>query len=531
MPGNAYRELLPCIYVSKGFGEVEIVPSFFGVDIGTTGSKVLLIDEGGKIIDREVVEYPLHTPKPGWSEQNPEDWWMAVRKAIKCIVARARIDPSSIEGIGLTGQMHGLVMLDEKLEVIRPAILWNDQRTAAEAEFLNREFGKKIIEITGSMVHTGFTAPKILWVRNNEPEKFRKMKKFMLPKDYIGFKLTGNISTDVNDASGTSLFDVRKRKWSDKLISELDLSWEIFPEVLESPDIRGELSSEVAKELGLRPGLPVVAGAGDQGAAGVGAGAVSEGIVSVNIGTSGVVFTGSNEYRFDPEGRLHAFCHASPSKWHLMGVMLSAGGSLRWFRDSLGHLEKAAASLINEDPYDLLVKEADNVPLGSEGLIFLPYLSGERTPHADPYARGVFFGLSLKHGKGHMVRAILEGVAFGLMNSLELMINVGIKPRELRILGGGSRSLLWRRIVADVFGLKVYLLEVDEGSSYGAAILAAVGARLYSEVEKAVDNVVKTRDPINPDEKAHETYRRYYELYNRLYQALKHEFKGLANLL
>ena len=507
------------------------MPKFIGIDIGTTGSKVLLIDEEGRVIDKETVEYALYMPKPGWSEQNPEDWWAATKRAIKTIIARTRVTPDSIEGIGLTGQMHGLVMLDENWKVIRPAILWNDQRTAAEAELLNQKFGEKVIEITGSIVHTGFTAPKILWIKRNEPQNFEKMRKFMLPKDYVGFKLTGNITTDVNDASGTSLFDVRRRKWSDELISELNLPGEIFPEVLESPNVRGELGREPAEELGLRPGTPVVAGAGDQGAAGVGAGAVSEGIVSVNIGTSGVVFTGSNEYRFDSKGRLHAFCHASPSKWHLMGVMLSAGGSLRWFRDALGHLEKAAASLIGDDPYNLLVKEAESIPLGSEGLIFLPYLSGERTPHADPYARGVFFGLSLKHGKGHMVRAILEGVAFGLMNSLELMMELGIKPKELRILGGGSRSPLWRKILADVFGLRVYLLEVDEGSSYGAAILAAVGAGIYESVEKAVENIIRVIDPLDPDRHSHETYRAYYKLFNRLYQVLKQEFRELANLL
>jgi len=507
------------------------LPYFIGIDVGTTGSKVLLIDEYGKVVDKETVEYPLYTPRPGWSEQNPEDWWIATKEAVKNVLSRSKADPSSVEGIGLTGQMHGLVILDRNDEVIRPAILWNDQRTAEEADNLNKTFGEKVIEITGSIVHTGFTAPKILWVKNNEPSNFEKISKFMLPKDYIGFKLTGDVVTDVNDASGTSLFDVRKRRWSDELISTLNLSMNIFPEVLESPMVRGELSSEVAKELGLKPNIPVVAGAGDQGAAGVGAGAVAEGVISINIGTSGVVFTGSDQYRFDPRGRLHAFCHASPSKWHLMGVMLAAGGSLRWFRDTLGLLEKTAASLIGDDPYNLLIREAESVPIGSEGLIFLPYLSGERTPHADPYARGVFFGISLKHGKGHMVRAVLEGVAFGLMNSLELMRDLGIKPKELRILGGGSRSLLWRKIVADVFGLEVYLLEVDEGSSYGAAILASVGAGAHKTVEDAVNEIIRTKDPLEPDPQAHSKYGKYYELYNELYLALKEEFRRLAKLI
>ncbi|RLG05006.1 MAG: hypothetical protein DRN61_01910 [Thaumarchaeota archaeon] len=353
----------------------------------------------------------------------------------------------------------------------------------------------------------------------------------MLPKDYVGFKLTGEVKTDVNDASGTSLFDVRKRSWSEEIISELKLELSIFPEVLESPEIRGELDREVARELGLKPGIPVVAGAGDQGAAGVGAGATVEGVLSVNVGTSGVVFTSSDAYRFDPLGRLHAFCHAAPSKWHLMGVMLAAGGSLRWFRDALCQPEKVVASLIGDDPYNVMMREAERAPVGSEGLIFLPYLSGERTPHADPYARGVFFGLSLKHGKEHMIRAVLEGVAFGLRNSLELMIELGIKPKDVRILGGGSRSPLWRKIISDVFGLKVYLLEVDEGSSYGAAILASVGAGAYKTVEGAVDEIIKTRDPVEPDRDTHRKYLEYYRIYNRLYQDLKDDFKDLAKII
>jgi len=503
---------------------------FIGIDVGTTGSKVLLIDEGGEVVQGYTAEYPLYTPKPGWSEQHPRDWWEATKKAVKVILSRSGADISSIAGIGLTGQMHGLVMIDKEHEVIRPAILWNDQRTSEEADYMNKLFGEKIIEITGSIVHTGFTAPKILWVRNNEKKNFEKIYKFMLPKDYIGFKLTGEVVTDVNDASGTSLFDVRKRSWSDEVIEELKLSHDILPKAIESPDVRGELESEAAKELGLRKGIPVVAGAGDQGAAGVGAGAVEEGIISVNIGTSGVVFTGSSIYRYDREGRLHSFCHASPSKWHLMGVMLAAGGSLRWFRDNLGQLEKVVASLMDDEPYNLLIREAERVPTGSEGLIFLPYLSGERTPHADPYARGVFFGISLKHTKGHLVRSILEGVAFGLMNSLEIMMDLGIKPKELRILGGGSRSALWRKIVADVFGVKVYTLKVDEGSSYGAAILASVGSGSYKSVEEAVNKIIERREPIEPDMEIHEKYLAYYRVYNRLYKALREEFRELAKI-
>ncbi|MCS7125907.1 MAG: xylulokinase [Aigarchaeota archaeon] len=504
---------------------------FLGVDVGTTGCKVVAIDELGNLLDSETVEYPIYTPRPGWTEQNPEDWWNAAKEAIKRITSRKRVSPELIQGVGLTGQMHGLVIIDSEDKVIRPAILWNDQRTFKEAEFFNDKFGlESVIKITGSIVQTGFTAPKLLWVKNNEPDNFEKIKKFMLPKDYVGFKLTGDIYTDVNDASGTSFFNVEKRRWAEDLITELEFSLKIFPEVLESNDVRGVVKREVAEKLGLKPDVVVVAGAGDQGAAGIGAGAVKEEIISVNLGTSGVVFTSSDKYRYDLKGRLHAFCHASPSKWHLMGVMLSAGGSLRWFRDNLCHLEKIMGNLIYEDPYNIIVREAINIPAGSEGLIFLPYLSGERTPHADPYARGVFFGLSLKHGKGHMVRSILEGVAYGLMNSLELMYEMGIRFNEVRLVGGGSRSLLWRKIVTDVFGLRTYLLKVDEGSSYGAAILAAVGVGAYKNVEDAVNTIIKTVEPIDPNLDDHEKYMKYYKLYGRLYEKLKDEFRILADI-
>jgi len=507
------------------------LPVFLGIDIGTTGCKVLAIDQSGRVLDSVTEEYPLYTPKPGWSEQDPEDWWGATKSAIRRLVSRRKLDSEEVEGIGLTGQMHGLVALDAGYRVIRPAILWNDQRTAEEASLMNKKFGKEIIAKTGSLVQTGFTAPKILWFRNNEWKNFNRMRKFMLPKDYVGFKLTGEIKTDVNDASGTSLFNVERRSWSEEIISDLELDMDIFPEVLESPEIRGELGNEVAKELGLKPGIPVVAGAGDQGAAGVGAGAITEGIISVNVGTSGVVFTSSEHYRFDPAGRLHAFCHAVPAKWHLMGVMLAAGGSLRWFRDALCRSEKMIAGLIGDDPYNIIVREAEKVPPGSEGLIFLPYLSGERTPHADPYARGVFFGLSLKHGKGHMIRSVLEGVAFGLRNSLELMMELGIRAKEVRILGGGSRSALWRKIISDIFGLRVYMLEVDEGSSYGAAILASVGAGAHRTVEEAVNKIVKTRNPIDPSQDANNKYSRYYQIYNKLYQDLREDFREIARLI
>ncbi|MCS7104378.1 MAG: xylulokinase [Thermofilaceae archaeon] len=508
------------------------MPYFLGIDVGTTGSKAVLVDEQGRVVSSHTTEYPLYTPKVGWTEQLPDEWWTATVSSIKAVLEKSRVKPDEIQGVGLTGQMHGLVMLDRERKVIRPAILWNDQRTGEETQFINEKIGlERILTLTGNVAHTGFTAPKLLWVKKHEPHNFGKMWKFMLPKDYVGFKLTGEVKTDVNDASGTSLFNVEQRSWSSEIVEELGIPHEALPDVLESPEVRGEVTSEASTETGLPKGTIVVAGAGDQGAAGVGAGVVEEGVVSVNIGTSGVVFTHSSVYRYDPKGRLHAFCHAVPGSWHLMGVMLSAGGSLRWFRDRLGQLEKGLADLLGVDPYELLCKEAEHVPPGSEGLIFLPYLTGERTPHADPYSRGVFFGLSLKHGRQHMVRAILEGVCYGLRDSLELILALGVKPKEVRVLGGGARSQLWRQILSDVYGIDVYTMEVDEGSSFGAAILASVGVGAYSSVERAVEAMVRKREHVKYSVENNAVYTRYYRLYKDLYPALKEKFRELAQIV
>ncbi len=505
-------------------------PYYVGIDVGTTGAKVILVDVGGYVVMQHVEEYPLYTPRLGWTEQEPEDWWIAVKKALSAFWASG-IKPDDVEGIGLTGQMHGLVVVDSHLKPLRRAILWNDQRTGPQAKEIVERLGlHKIISLTGNYPYTGFTAPKLLWLKENEQSVYSRVSKFMLPKDYIGLKLTGKVLTDVNDASGTSLFDVSKRKWSKELIEELDISPDILPEVIESPSIRGEVTATGSEETGLKPGTPVVAGAGDQGAAGVGAGAVREGIGSINVGTSGVVFSSSDSYRFDSRGRLHSFCHAVPGKWHVMGVMLAAGGSLRWFRDVLGEPERTTALIAGLDVYDILTQEASLVPPGSEGVLFLPYLSGERTPHGDPNARGVFFGLSLKHTKRHMVRAVLEGVAYGLRDSFELMMSTGVSPSEFRIMGGGAKSVLWRKIIADVLGRPVYTMAVDEGSSYGAAILGAVGAGAFSRVDDAVKALVKTQDFTEADSENHRLYDSWYQLYRSLYPALREKFERASNM-
>jgi len=490
----------------------------------------VLVDADGRVAGQQSESYPLLIERQGWVEQDPRRWWEALRHSFDRFWADG-FSASDVEGIGITGQMHGLVMLDRSGSVIRPAILWNDQRTVAETLQLSSVVGReKILQLTGSLPQTGFTAPKLMWVRNQERPLFNRMWKFLLPKDYLGFLMTGEPFTDVNDASGTSLFDVGKRRWSYEIVDSLGLSPDLLPEVLESPLSRGDLTRSAAELLGLRAGTPVAAGAGDQAAAGIGAGAVDDGPAFINLGTSGVVFTGLSAYKHDPEGRLHAFCHAVPDKWHLMGVMLSAGGALRWFRDALGGVERQVGSLTGQDSYEILIQEAAQVSPGSGALIFLPYLSGERTPHADPFARGVFFGLSLLHGKPHMVRAVLEGVAFAIKDAVEIMKAINVNPSQFRAIGGGSRSGLWRQILADVLARPVYQMPVEDASAYGSSILGMVASRAFAGVETAVDRTVKLGELTSPNGSNSETYGKQYEIYKRLYPALKEAYRSLENL-
>jgi xylulokinase len=500
-----------------------------GIDVSTTATKALVIDDKGNVVTVASDEYEFFTPRPLWAEQNPADWWRACVNVIRRVLEK--IPARDIAGIGLTGQMHGLVLMDADGNVLRPCIMWNDQRTGAQcAEITERAGGiKNLLQLIGNPVLPGFTAPKILWVRENEPDVYARAAHVLLPKDYLRYKLTEAYATEVSDASGMALLDVAKRNWSDELLRALGIPRAWLPDVYESPVVSASLSARAARETGLLQGTPVVGGGGDQAAQAVGTGIVQEGIVSATLGTSGVVFASSDSYRLEPNGLLHAFCHAVPNKWHLMGVMLSAAGSFRWFRDALGEAEKRQAESEKRDVYDILTDEAAQAPAGCEGLIFLPYLTGERTPYPDPDARGVYFGITLRHGKPHLVRAVLEGVAYGLRDSLELMRALGLQIRQVRASGGGARSALWRQILADVFDSEIALVNITEGAAYGAALLAGVGAGVYNSVEDACARTIRITDSVKPGGDVR-VYDDYYSVYRALYPALKNQFKPVSEI-
>lgn len=471
-------------------------PCLVGLDVGTTAVKAMAISPAGDVVARAEIGYPLATPEPGWAEQDPEDWWRASQQAL------AGLDVDGIRGIGLSGQMHGLVALDAADRVLRPAILWNDQRTAAECSQIEELVGlPRLIELTGNRALTGFTAPKLLWLRENEPETFGRIERVLLPKDYVRLRLTGERATDVSDASGTLLFDVAHRRWSAEVLERLALPAEWLPRALEAPDVSGRTPD----------GVPVAAGAGDQAAGALGVGVDRPGPLAVVLGTSGVVFAALPGFAADPLARVHAFCHAVPDAWHAMGVMLSAAGSLRWLRDTVAP----------DEDYGPLVAAAASWEAGTAGLTFLPYLSGERTPHADPDARGSFTGLSLRHDRGALVRAVLEGVAYGLRDSLELLRDLGVEPRSARASGGGARSKLWLQIIASVLGIPLERTAVEEGAAYGAALLGGVAGGAFTNVQEAVASCVGVRDVVEPDRAWRPAYEAGYEEYRALYPALR----------
>ena len=499
---------------------------YIGIDIGTSSVKALLIDSSGRVIKTSVPEYSFQTPKPLWAEADPLDWWEATQQAIKELLLK--VQSSEIAGIGLTGQMHGMVAMNKEGSVLRPCIMWNDQRSHLECDEITERVGqKKILSITGNPVLPGFTAPKILWTQKNEPDLFALIDKVVLPKDFIRYKLTGSFFSDVSDASGTSLLDVGKRTWSQEMFDCMGwpISW--MPEVTESTEVSAKISAEAATLTGLLEGTPVVAGGGDCAAQAVGSGIVEEGKVSVTLGTSGVVFAQSNEYRVEPNGKLHAFCHAVPGKWHVMGVMLSAAGSFQWYKNQFGMEEQRIEKEGGANAYETLTKEAQQVIAGSEGLFFLPYLSGERTPYPDPYARGCFIGMSLRHQKKHHTRAVLEGVSYGLNDSLSMMKELGVNPKEIILSGGGSRSALWKQMLADIFATPCAMVNALEGAAYGAAILAAVGVGGFGSVQEACSSFIQKIETVDPGPNL-ETYKRNYPIYKSLYPSLKAQFAKIA---
>ena len=493
---------------------------FLGIDTSTTSSKALLIDNDGKVVAVESSPHTLQTPKPLWSEQDPLEWWNAVSASIRSVLQKAGVGGEGIGAVGLTGQMHGLVLLDETGNVLRPAILWNDQRTQSQCDEIHRRIGKeKFIQITGNVALTGFTAPKILWVKENEPHVFAKAKHVLLPKDYIRYRLTGEYAMDKADGAGTVLFDLKSRDWSDEVLSALDIPRAWMPKTFEGTEFTGTVTEEAASLTGLKVGTPVAAGGGDQAAGAVGVGAVEAGVVALTVGTSGVVFATTPSALIEPDGRLHAFCHAVPGMWHFMGVMLSAAGSLQWYRDTLAP----------EVSFDDLLKESETIPAGSEGLQFLPYLSGERTPHPDPLARGAFIGLTLRHSRAHMTRAVLEGVSFGLKDSFTLIQNAGLGAiTQVRASGGGTKSALWRQILASVLDAELVTVNTTEGGAYGAALLAGVGAGAWSDVVSACKVCVKITGSTQPDPAQVDVYRSSYAVYRELYPALKESFRKIA---
>src|SRR5271170_1151551 len=472
--------------------------SLLGIDVGTGGTRAVLIDPGGRVISSATAEHaPMSSPHIGWAEQSPEDWWRAACQAIEECLSRISNSPSEISAIGLTGQMHGLVLLDAQDQVVRSALLWCDQRTEEECRQITEQVGAaRLIELTANPALTGFTLPKIWWVRRHEPELWARVRSLMLPKDYIRFRLTGSRAIDVADASGTLMFDVVHRRWSQPMLEISRLDEALLPRVFESQEISGEVNEEGARLTGLRAGVPVVAGAGDQAAGAVGMGIVKAGAVSATIGTSGVVFAATSVPVLEPKGRIHTFCHAIPNRWHVMGVTQGAGLSLRWFRDQFG-----AGTDDGRDPYERLAEEAAKTPPGADGLLWAPYLMGERTPHLDPNARGALVGITAQHTRAHVIRAILEGVAFSLRDSLTLFREIGVPIESIRLGGGGARAPLWQQIQADIYGLPVELIEADEGGAYGAAILAGVGTGTWPSVEAACESVVRVAKRVNPDPK------------------------------
>lgn len=496
-----------------------------GVDIGTSGTKTVLFDLSGNVLASSTKEYPMYQPQNGWAEQDPLDWWTATYTTIRSVIASSGIKPDDIKGIGLSGQMHGLVMLDGEGAILRNSIIWCDQRTTKECCQITERVGRnRLIEITANPALTGFTASKIMWVKNNEPKLFERCRRILLPKDYIRYMLTGEFATEVSDASGMQLIDIKTRNWSEEVLFKLKIDKSLLAPVYESYVVTGSINKYAGELTGLLEGTPVAGGAGDQAAGAIGNGIVKPGIISSTIGTSGVVFAHTDKPCIDPMGRIQTFCHAVPNSWHIMGVTQAAGLSLKWFRDNFCTSEMEAALQMGIDPYELMDKEAEMSSVGANGIIYLPYLMGERTPHLDPNARGVFFGLSAIHTKRDMLRAVMEGVSYSLKDCMELIKDRGIVVKEVRASGGGGKSALWRQMQSNMFSCNVNTMNSKEGPALGAAILAGVGTGEYSSVQEACDAVIRVKDTMEPEIDASNIYAENYLKYRNIYMALKKIF-------
>ncbi len=502
-----------------------------GVDLGTSGTKTVLFDVNGQAIASETVEYPLHQPQNGWAEQAPEDWWDAARTTIRSVIEQSGVDAADIKGLGISGQMHGLVLLDADGNVLREAILWCDGRTQEECDEITNTIGReRLIQITANPALTGFTAGKILWVRKHEPELWAKVRHILLPKDYVRFKLTGEYASEMSDASGTNLLDVPNRCWSKEILDALNIDDNLMPRLTESSDVAGYITSEAAQVTGLVPGTPVAGGAGDNAAAAVGTGVVVEGKAFTTIGTSGVVFAHSDKVQIDPQGRVHTFCAAVPGAYTVMSCTLAAGLSLKWYRDTFCQAEIDAAKEMDTDPYILMNQQAEKSPIGANRLIFLPYLMGERSPLLDSNARGAFIGLSAIHTRKDLLRAVMEGVTYSQRQNLDVLRAMHVAPDTMLACGGGAKSPFWRKMMADVFNMPVKTVKNTEGPALGAAILAGVAAGIYKDIPTACAQVIRENEPLTPGTAEHNAYERVYSVYESLYPALKGAYSELAQL-
>lgn len=502
-----------------------------GIDIGTSGTKTVLFDDNLNSVAEDLYEYPLYQPKNGWAEQNPQDWYIATITTIKNVIKKSDINPEDIASIGLSGQMHGLVMLDDENKVIRPAIIWCDQRTGAECNEITQLVGKeRLIDITANPALTGFTASKIMWVKNNEPENYNKCRHILLPKDYIRFMLTGEYATDVSDASGMQLLDVPNRCWSAEILNKLGISNDLLGKVYESVEITGYITKEISQLTGLSTKTCVVGGAGDNAAAAIGTGVVKEGQAFTTIGTSGVVYAHTSKPQIDKLGRVHTFCCAVPGCWHVMGVTQGAGLSLKWFKDNFCYDIIEEANRQNINVYKLIDNMVDNVTIGAEKLIYLPYLMGERTPHLDADCRGVFFGLSAIHTQAHLLRAVMEGVSYSLTDCKNILNAMNINIDNMMACGGGGTSSVWRQMLADMYNCRVSTVNTSQGPALGVAILAGVGCGMFESVEKACEKYINIKNVCEPKEENTKIYNEYYRLYDKLYNSLKDDFKILAQL-